>query len=619
MKIPSGFQPAAQPRRRSPPPLLGLVLAVFAALLPAGRVWAVEEEWSVMAVLRLGNIDQLDAEDGALARFVKGIRNDGRFIQPVRTLAGPEIRNPTFFGLTYEAWLECVVMTPLQPGQVEPVWTFPVDSRDEYMSQLASLGFAEYEGMDGVTTLREIDPDGVARVWSMEWLPGNVAVFGSRREAVKRVREVYAEQSAARGLLHGATGKFGDPDVCVRFFPKRMAGWQKRDAGVYWWRDKVEKLAKDLVSYWQPSLARTRLINQLAEETALLPLGYGQIDANVWFEENEVEWRLEVEGRWQVADTGEVASLRSMPERTALAYAVPLSSNRVRLAGESLGRFLLGAAGGGVTREARLAGETLWEALLEAEPKEAAAGWILPPAGRPELGVSRVLVTEWENPDALMVAWREALLAFGPGTPLTQVLSQMGLETLVVPAIVGPGSVTLAIYPMGGMAKGEPPYFNALYCLGQMGGRLVLVGGDRPADDESMRRVAAYRQDLAREMAAAKGPGSPEMQNAFSRMNPAGASIMGILCPVRFLQLALIESADWRPRSPDQHEPLTTRFAREMLEYGPARAWAFAGEGTLTRWRLSGSLTWQSLARLSAALGITESIGMEGAEETHAP
>ncbi len=568
-----------------------------------------------MAVLRLGNIDALDAEDGPLAQFIKGIRNDGRFIPPARTLAGPEIRNPTFFGLTYEAWLECAVMTPLQPGPLEPVWVFPVDSRDEYMSQMASLGFAEYEGMDGVTTLREIDPDGVARVWNMEWLPGNVAVFGSRREAVTAVRENYAANSAARGLLYGIAGKFANPDLSLRLYPKRLVGWRDRDGAEYWWRDKVDRLTRDLVSYWKPSPARTRLMDQLREATAVWPLGYGQIDLNVWFEESEVEWRLDVDGEWQVADTGELTSLRSMPERTAFAYAAPLSNQSLRLWGERLGRFILGAAGGGVIREARVAAQTLLDVFLEGELTEAAFGWVLPPAGRPELGVSRVLVTEWDNPDAVTAAWREALLALGPGTPLTQVISQLGLETLVVPSIVGPRTATLAIYPMGGLAKSEAPYFNALYCLERVGNRLVLVGGDRPGDDDTMRKAAEYRKGLARDIGAAGGPGTAEIQNAFSRMGPEGASLLGILCPVRFMQFALVESADWRPRAPDQHEPLSTLFAREMLEYSPARAWAFAGVGDLKRWRLNGSLTWQSLSRLSAALGITESIGMEGENE----
>ncbi len=598
-------------RRRSALAVIGFLLVVPALLPLASRSRAAEEEWSTLAVLRLGNIDALDAEDGALARFIKSIRNDGRFIPPARTLAGPEIRNPTFFGLTYEAWLECAVMASLQPGPLAPVWVFPVDSRDEYMSQMASLGFTEYEGMDGVTTLREIDPDGVTRVWNMEWLPGNVAVFGSRREAVTAVRDHYAANSAARGLLHGTAGKFTDPDFSLRLFPKRLVAWRDREGSVYWWRDKVEKLARDLVSYWKPSPARTRLIEQLTESTAILPLAYGQIDLTVWFEENEVEWRLEADGDWPVADTGELSSLRSMPERTAFAYAVPLSNQGLRLSGERLGRFLLGAAGGGVIREARAAADKLLADILEGELTEATLGWVLPPANRPEMGVSRVMVTQWDNPDALTAAWREALLALGPGTPLTQVMSQLGLETLVVPSIVGPRTATLALYPLGGLAKSEEPYFNGLYCLERAGGRLVLVGGDRPGDDDTMRRVAEYRKGLAREIAAASGPGTPEIQNAFSRMGPEGASILGIMCPVRFFQMSLVEAADWRPRAPDQHEPLSTRFAREMLEYNPARAWAFAGLGSLKRWRLNGSLTWQSLARLSAALGITESIGME--------
>ncbi|MCD7896899.1 MAG: hypothetical protein LUG50_09535 [Planctomycetaceae bacterium] len=590
---------------------LVFLVAAFGAAAFADRTTAGEPDWSPLAVIRIGNIDALDAEDGDLALFIKSIRNDGRFIPPVRTLIGPEIRNPTFFGLTFETWLEGVLMVPREPGNPQGVWLFPVDSRDEYMSQLSSLGISEYEGMDGVTILREIDADGNVRTWYMEWLPGNIAVFGRHRRSVEAARALYAENSAARGLLAGPGGRIIEADVTVRLYPPRLSTWQVDEPGMYWWREKVDLITRDLLDYWQPGSARTRLMYALADRLALWPRSMKQMDLAMWFEPDGVEWRLSVNGDWRPAAAGQLETIRALPERTAMAYAVLVTVPSLAVMGDFAGDFLLAAAGGVVTQEARTMVLELFAAVLAGGPTEITAAWIAPPVNRPELGGARMAIIDMDRPEMVGPFWRNLLAAVQPGTPVSLVLSQIGLELLVVPETHGPGTAVVEAYPFGGVQRGDGPLHSALYVSRMAGSRLVVVGGGRPGDDDAVRRVAEYRIALADEAAANDTDGTADVRSVLTRMGPQGAAFLGLFAPVRFLQLALVETGDWRPRSPDQHEPESSQLAREMLEYGTARAWSVVGENSPGNWRFHGEITWSSLARLSAALGITESIGMD--------
>lgn len=562
-----------------------------------------------MGLVRFGNIDAIDAEDGDLAVFLKSIRNDGRFIPPLRSLVGPEIRNPTFFGVTYEAWLECVVLAPVIPGGAEHVWVFPVDSRDEYMAQLSGLGLSEYEGMDGMTVLREMDQDGNTSTWHLEWLPGNVAVFGAARAAVAATREIYAENSAARGLLAGAGGQYVEPDVMVRLEPPRIAAWRETGQGGYWLRGKIEKMTADLVAYWQPNPARLRLIDSLANELSVWPRGVERVDVSVWFEPEGVEWKATAAIESGHSLRSQLAVLRSMPERTALAYAKPVSDESFRELCGWGGRLLLDAAGGVVAQEAKTAAMRFQELLAGGMPREAAMGWVAPPPGNPELGAARLLVMEWGRPDALEAAWKLFMDSLAPNSSVTQAFAQIGWSVSVQREGDDSGTFTLRITSPENIP--QKVYYDGLICGRMNGGRMAVVVGENRADSAERRRIAEYRSDLAVRATEGVPAGSTDVRRAFTRMGTNGATFLGVFDPVRFLQVCLVESADWRRRSPDQPEPLETQLAREMLEYGAGGAWTFEGEATSRTWTLNGGMSWQSLSRLSAALGVTESIGME--------
>ena len=594
-----------------PWPRHGVFLLLSFALLVcccAGRCAGADGGWPPLLIVRFGNVDALDAEDGELASFLKSIRNDGRFIPPMRTLVGPEIRNPTFYGVTYEAWIECALMAP-PVGALERVWMFPVDNRDEYMAQLANQGLSEYEGMDGVTILRETDTDGNAHIWHLEWLPGSVAVFGADRSAVAAARQLYAENSASRGLLAGAGGRYVEPDILVRLLPPRLAMWQDRIPGQYWWREKIDRLTRDLVRYWQPNPARVRFIGMLADRLAAWPRGVEQIDASVWFEPDGVEWRLRAAGDFSPSTKGQLGVFRRVPERAALAYALPVSPESFRRFGGWAGGLLLDAAGGVVTRDARQLVLDIFDRLSRGSLREAAWAWVAPPANNPGLGGTRLLIMDWAAPEMLERAWNMIAAAVGPDTPLAQVFSQLGWNVSIRRDELHPHAVEIVAT---GTASGtRVTMYDAIACYRRQGNIAALaIGASRP-DAAERRKVVAYRTALAAQAVEETGAGGADVRGAFTRMGSGGAGMLGIFTPVRFLQLSLVETADWRPRSPDQHEPLSTQLAREMLEYGAGNAWTVGAEANGRGWDFNGGMSWRSLSRLSAALGITESIGMD--------
>ncbi|MCL2000920.1 MAG: hypothetical protein FWG74_05760 [Planctomycetes bacterium] len=585
-----------------------LILLVAAALfftisVPAGE----GGDWQIMSVVRFGDIDAIDAEDGNLAAFLKSIRNDGRFPPPMRTLVGPKIRNPTFFGMADSAWIEAAILVPSQPGQIAWVWVFPVASRDDYLAQLYNQGLMSHEGMDGVTILRETG-DGGARDWNLEWLPGEVAILGSVRGAVTAARRIYAENRAARGLLAGIGGSFVIPDFTLRLIPPRFVAWQNREPGRYWWREWVGLLVRDMVSYWNVTSSRNRLIRALAEDLIDWPRSLEQLDFSLWLEERGVEWQLEIRGEFsQAPPVSQLEVMRRTPDQTALAWAVPLDDHSLATIGRLAGRLLLGGAGGAVTTEARETASSLFHQTAAGKPRQLASAWIPAPADRLELGGAKMLAIEWGNPDILDGLWQMILRLADPDGPASQFFFQLGWQVAIKPE--GPGMAAITIHPVGN--NDAVPYYDAALAIRRNGHWSALVTGANRSEPLERRAVLDYRARVAEEAVGASTPGGSEVRAAFTRIGTQGAGFLGILDPVRFLQFCLAEEADWRPQTPDQYDSPATRFAREMLEYASGGAWTASGVPVPGGWRFGGGMSWQSLSRLAGTLGITESIGME--------
>ncbi|MDR1534642.1 MAG: hypothetical protein LBU64_06025 [Planctomycetota bacterium] len=601
------------PRRLRGRFFLVFPLLPIAALVPRPVLGgAPGGEWRPLLVSRLGDVDNIDSEEGALAAFIGGMRNDGRPSSPARTLIGPAILNPTFFGLPAGAWLEAVVLAPPGPGELGLIWAFPVENRDEYTSQFSGEGLSWFDSLDdGLTVIRKMEPDGGFGEWHMAWLPGGAALFGRERTALIAARRIYAGRRAANGLLAAPAGLAADPDLSIRLDPASLASWREKDAGEYWWRENIRLLAGDLVNYWRPGSARVGLIRSLAEELALWPLSLERVDLRIWFEGGGIEWILEAIGGFAPRTfPSELESLRRVPDRTALAYAIPLGPERVREIGDWARSLLLDAAGGAVGFEAREAMFTLFSLVRRAGARQIAAAWVPPPLDRPELGAARLFVVEWERPGELEPVWPLVLQAARPESPVSRALAQIGLHLSLDPESGVPGSLAARL---GSPGRPElPAYANPLLVFRRSGPWTALASGVARVDSLERSVLAGYLAELADGSVAGQGPGGPDIREAFVRMGRNGADLLGFFDPVRFLQLAFMESADWRLGAPGQGEAAAgARLAREMNEYRSGGAWNLAGEIRDGAWILNGGLSWSSLSRLAGALGLSESLGME--------
>lgn len=581
---------------------LQFVLVVMPSLVLA-------EDWAPLYTVRFGNIDAIDAEDGDLAVFVKGIRNDGRFPPPMRTLVGPKIRNATFFGVIFEGWIERVTLIPPTPGKPRTVWAIPVDNREEYLTFMTGQGMSEYEGMDGVTILREMDADGSVRSWYLQWLPGNIAVFGADRDAVMAAQRLYTEMSASRGLLFGTSGRFVNPDITIRLNLPAAASWQDRETGRYWWREQMEGFVNDLLAYWKPDGARQRLIWSLAESFIMWPRKVERLDVSLWFERDGIEWSMELDGEYKQPRSSLLSCLRTVPDRTAMVSASPVTPASFSALVEWMGGLLLSAAGGVVSREARDAAQTLSGLLENGGVRELVSALVLPPAAKPELGGVRLLVSDWQFPEQADRMWERIKFLLGSDTALANAFSQMGLRIELDSDESDADSIGVVMYPAE-KEEISSPYYQSTWTYRREGSLVALVMGADRNDRAERRKLRAYHEELATQVVLHSGEGGPDVRETFVRMGSDGASWLGFFEPVRFLQFCLIETGDWSPRSPDQLEPQSTQLAREMLEYTSGRAWTAAGVSRLNHWRFDGVVSWDGLTRLAAALGITEAISM---------
>lgn len=586
------------PARRA----LLVVLAVSAAV--AGPAFALEQRAQEALVLRVENITNIDAPDSELSLFLSRIHREGATIPAVSSVVGPLLKNPYLTGLPDDAWLEGVLIVPVGPGPLSWVWVFPVDHQDDYLASMIRLGLSDTESSGGMSVLSSIDPEGNIDRSYLDWLPGNIAVFGAERDAVRTACQIYEAEGAAQGLLGSRRGREIAPDVAVRFLPPRLAAWQDEEAGVYWWRQSVTGLGAELIGFWDPETPRARLIAQLADDAASLPMAWPRLDVGVWFGEDSVDWRIELAGgSGRQGPVSDLTAMRRLPAETAEAYALALDRQDLTELLDFCGRLLLGAAGGAVPTGARDAAATFARLLTQAGPRQLAAAWLPLETGDPVLGSTRLLLTEWERPELLDAAWLVLDAALNADGPVVTALGQLGWKTRLEIDPEAPGAGNLIIEAIDGRA--EQPYYSAGFAFRRAGPWLAAAWGKADSPDEQTR-ILGHRAGLAEAMLAASGPGSADARQAFTLVDSEGATGIIAFSPIRFLQTILAEAADWRILSPDDAEPASTRQAREMFEYEDSGgAWVAAG----TRrgaWTANARMSWHSLEALAAALGIAE-------------
>ncbi|MDR3211479.1 MAG: hypothetical protein LBU79_06145 [Planctomycetota bacterium] len=552
-------------------------------------------------VIRLDNVDNLDSSESSLARFITALR-DGESYSPVRSLLGPALRNPFLTGLNVDAWVEGVILPHPTSENLFLIWTFPVEDQDAYLEALIRLGMTETGGDGESTRLSMIEADGEQQDYFIDWLPGNLAVFGISREAVRVVRQIYELAGASRGLLANRGRATYPPDLAVRFFPARFAALQGSEAGVYWWREQIGRLAEELSNYLDPAPPRRRLILSLFEDLASLPLSYSQLEASLWLGDDVIDWRLAVNAS-RSAPPGfgpegksELSSLRRLPEEATLSYALATDPAYLNYLTTLTSRILLGAAGGVVPLAAREAMSGLWERIRAANPRQAGLAWLNADPEHVAEGASRILLLEWEKP-ALLAGWGSSLLESLVSQPVIYALGEIGWQLELTEMPDPPGCYSLTVRPVN---DAESPYLSVTLVVRASGPWVALAWG-RPGPETAVRLDKRVTDVLA-----ADGPGPPAARQVFTLMEREGAGSAFILFPVRLLSLFLGEAADWSNRPPDTDEPMSTRIAREMQGYRDAGAWYAVGTPDSDQYIWNGSLSWESLYAFAAALGLAE-------------
>jgi len=591
-----------------------IALLLVAVILFPGRIISAGEardlEMQEALVLRIEDIGALDAADSDLSLFLSPIRRDAANAPFLTSLIGPMLHNPYFTGLAADAWLEGVLAIPVKPGPLVWVWVFPVDSQDEYLSGLLRLGMSDAEGVDDVSVLSRVDPDGNIERSYLDWLPGNIAVFGNDRDGVRAVREIYQLAGARRGLLGARKGRELSPDISLRFLPSRFATWQSDEAGVYWWRSQVRRLAAELIEYWEMDSARGRFVTSMAEDLADLPMAWSNTELRLWMDEKTIEWRLALTGGSDRAGPlSQLSSIRRMPEGVSEAYAYALNQELFESLANLAGRLLLGAAGGVVPSGAREAAESFARMLSQAGPRQAAISWLPINPETPRLGSSRILAAEWDRPEVLDAAWLVFLAAAQSDGPVAAAMTQMGAVLSLDLSSTIPGACTLTVKPR--TKENTKPYFAASMVARRQNQWLSLVWGEVGQDQELQRQILEHRAQLADAVLQDGLDGTPDVRQAFTLMGQSGASFIMTLSPVRFLQTLLAEAADWRILTPDEEEPLSTRHAQEMFEFRDAGgAWCAVGTEEAGKREIIGRISWDSLKALAAALGLSENLAI---------
>ncbi|MDR0361918.1 MAG: hypothetical protein LBJ46_04425 [Planctomycetota bacterium] len=561
-------------------------------------------EWTRVFSLRLDDVEALDARDGELAAFLGGIGVDAGSSPPVRSLVGPLLKNPYLTALAPDAWIEGALLVPDRPGRPAWVWIFPVDDQDDYRAVLERQGLVNLENMDDGLLLGESVRDGAVSYWHLEWFSGNIAAFGSDRDAVRAAREIHESAGEARGSLADRRDRTFSPDLSVRFSPRLLAAWQDREPGVYWWRTQVERLAGELVGFLAPAPSRAGLVRSLADDLAAAPLAWEGVELSLWLGRSAVEWRLDLFGGAGGQPAKSALSLsRRLPEGIAQGFAASLSRESMAELGDLAGRLVVGGAGGAVSTATREEARVLLALLTAAGPNQAAVGWDTVPARNPRLGSARVMAVEWDSSAPAVQAWRRFETETLANAAVRQTLGQLGWNVTVGAADPESGARSIRIDP----AAGGSPYLNLLVAARAAADLTVFAWAENVDDPELRAERAARLSALVERMLLGDPEGQAGVREAFTLMGRDGADFLAVLYPVAFMKMALSENADWRRMAADGPEPESTRLAREMHEYvdaGPP--WSAVGERIEGGWRVNGAVAWESLLAFAAALGLTD-------------
>ncbi len=565
-------------------------------------------------VLRFSDVERLDSQDSELVQFMADLHSEGTIRPPLQTIIGSSIKNPFFSGLAIDAWIEGIVLAPTRPGLLNLVWIFPVDNQDSYLTTLMRQGLSDTDGVGDISILSELDPEGNIKYYYLEWLPGNLAVFGTDRYAVQSAKDIYESAGASRGLLGAMVGHEIAPDIKVHFLPSRFAGWQNSEIGVYWWRTQVERLVTDFIAFWRPEPARAKLMQSIAEDLASWPLSMNLLEFDIWFDEIGIEWRLRASAQDNITrPQSQLATIRRIPENSAITYAIATDAAMFRDMETLIGRLLLGAAGGVVPSGAKDVATAFADTLRRASLTEASIAWIAPPSSNPGLRSTRLTVTEWQYPELLETAWLVLESALNSEGPVQAALTQLGWELQL--QSFGDGQCRLIITSSDGNQSPRKIIFDSIFTA-QLSGRLLALAWGA-VNDRQPEMLREYQKELVNPVFRSDPPGTANVRQAFTMVGSTGASMMVVFSPVTFIQTVLSEAADWRMLALDEEEPLSTKIAKEMYEYrDTGEAWLMTGTQRQGISLSDGRISWSSLKALAVSIGLTDNVGSRDFSES---
>ncbi len=588
-----------------------LILALFlSALDPSSAVLALDADSGEMGeimVLRFSDVERLDSQDSELVQFMADLHNQGTIRPPLQSIIGSSIKNPFFSGLAVDAWIEGILLVPTRPGPLSLVWIFPVDNQDSYLTTLMRQGLSDTEGIGDISVMSELDPDGNIKYYYLEWLPGNLAVFGTERNAVQSARAIYESAGASRGLLGTVIGHEIAPDIKVSFQPSRFAGWQHSETGVYWWRTQIDRLVTDFIAFWRPEPARAKLMQSLAEDLASWPMSMSRLEFDVWFDEIGIEWRFRTTGHGNdTRPQSELATIRHIPGNSAITYAMAFDAAMFRDMENLVGRLLLGAAGGVVPSGAKDVATAFADTLRRASLTEASVAWIAPPSSNPGLRSTRLVVSEWQNPELLEAAWLVLESALNSEGPVQAALAQLDWELEL--QSIDDGQCRLTISLSDGNQLPRKNIFDCIFTARLSGRMLAMAWG--AVNDREPVLVKEHQLEIVADVFRPDQQGTANVRQAFTMVGSAGASMMIVFSPVTFIQMVLSEAADWRLLALDEEEPLSAKIAKEMYEYrDTGKSWLMTGTQRQGISLVDGRLSWNSLKALAVSIGLTDNVG----------
>lgn len=574
--------------------LSALVLIAWTGSVPA--VYGVESPFTqdpeLTTLIRIQSLNGLREE---FRRLLVEIYPDTTVTDPVGNIIGEYLVNPDLRNLSPETYFEIASFNPNTAQTGTTAAAFIVSDPARYRRALASqTNVRQEEVSDDITTYRREISAGRSTTFYLTVTPGNVAIFGHGREAVRRARELYLA-SGARGLLQNSTS-----DVTAGLHVNRLVAIQDEHIS-----RSLERLRTDLLQDLAPGSPPEH------------PLGLflGEVMRQMHSQLRQIE-RIQIDFDMQqdalslgativpTAESGfDTVLAAARPRNSKLDLVQALDSKAVywnanllwpELNSESLasiGTIAAAAAGGLLDRDTRTRALSIQDTLMRAGPNCFTSALLGATDNGSINDVYRVQLIRWDKP-ALVVPLLDRINAFVHSAPLRELLSQHGANLswsrqtniaqvgqLPVGALHISAQHRASSPSPGDRASGETYVYHRSFIYGIQGDVTVFVTSstlsrkgaeitlDDPGFKQALRILHDTLQRIATPTATPNGESAPPDE---PRTTQKDEPLLGLvsLNPTEWMRLALF--ATGRSRLADAQEQQgrsMLRAATEFAEY----------------------------------------------------